>query len=152
MAAILGGEDQKISGSFHVNDLMSYISDIKLIFADASSQLNPQVFEKLIPEGMALEVKDYSVENKVYQSSMKMSISRLNGYLPIKLSGDFKVTDQWPGYWNNYFKVMLNNLNANLADRKLPAEVTSILKSEGISAKVMPQLQSFGKILFSPGF
>lgn len=154
MAAALGGQDQKISASFHLDDLTTYMSDVKLIFADTSKKFDPQVFEKLIPEGIRLEVKDYSTENKVYQTSMKINVGKSKGYFPIQLSGDFKVTDQWTAYWQDYFKNIINYIN-NLAannrpDEKLPAELTSILKS--ISQTCMPHLQSFGKMSFSLDF
>ena len=156
MQAILGAQDQKISASFHLNDLLSYINDIKLIFASDPNKFSPQIFEKLIPEGMLFDVKDYSVENKIYQSSLKMSGGRLNGRFPIKLSGDFKVTDQWPIYWQDYFKIMLKNINSIIAnaqaDEKLSDELMSLLKNKDIAAACMPQLQSFGKMLFSLDF
>lgn len=145
MQAALGPQDQKISASFHLNDLDAYINDIKQIFADVPDKVNSQVFEKLIPEGIRLDIKNYSTENRVYQTSMKGSFGKSNGYFPIKLSLDFKVTDQWPEYWGNYFQSMLSNL----VDVELPAELLSILKDRDVPTKCMPQLQSFGKILFS---
>jgi hypothetical protein len=156
MQAILGAQDQKISASFHLNDLLNYINDIKLIFASDPNKFSPQIFEKLIPEGMLFDVKDYSIENKIYQSSLKMSGGRLNGRFPIKLSGDFKVTDQWPSYWQDHFKIMLKNINSIIAnaqaDEKLSDELMSLLKNKDIAAACMPQLQSFGKMLFSLDF
>ncbi|MGV8947817.1 MAG: hypothetical protein ACOH2E_00385 [Candidatus Paracaedibacter sp.] len=156
MQAILGAQDQKISASFHLNDLLNYINDIKLIFASDPNKFSPQIFEKLIPEGMLFDVKDYSIENKIYQSSLKMSGGRLNGRFPIKLSGDFKVTDQWPSYWQDYFKIMLKNINSIIAsaqaDEKLSDELTSLLNNKDIAVACMPQLQSFGKMLFSLDF
>jgi hypothetical protein len=156
MQAILGAQDQKISASLHLNDLLNYINDIKVIFASDSNKFTPQLLEKLIPEGTMFEIKNYSTENKIYQSSLKMSGGKLNGRFPIKLSGDLKVTDQWPAYWQEYFKIMLKNINSIMAsaqtEEKLPEELVSLLKSKDISTTCMPQLESFGKILVSLDF
>lgn len=148
VAAALGSQDQKISASFHLDDFLTYVDDVKLIFADTSNKFNPQFIEKLFPEGIRLEIKDYSTENKVYQTSMKVSLGKSNGYFPIKLSGDFKVTDQWATYWQDYFKVMVKSL----ADAELPEGIASALKGEGASKTCMPELQSFGKMSFSGDF
>lgn len=156
MQAILGAQDQKISASFHSNDIINYISDVKLIIASDPNKFSPQIFEKLIPEGTKLEIKDYSLENKIYQTSFKMSAGKLNSRFPVKLSWDFKATDQWPTYWQDYFKIMLKNINSIMvnakAEEKLPDELMSLLKSRDIPITCMPQLQSFGKILFSLDF
>lgn len=156
MQAILGAQDQKISASFHSNDIINYINDIKLIIASDPNKFSPQIFEKLIPEGTKLEIKDYSLENKIYQTSFKMSAGKLNSRFPVKLSWDFKVTDQWPTYWQDYFKIMLKNIDSIIAnlqvDEKLSVDLISLLKTKDISTTLMPQLQSFGKILFSLDF
>lgn len=156
MQAILGAQDQKISASFHSNDIINYINDIKIIIASDPNKFSPQIFEKLIPEGTKLEIKDYSLENKIYQTSFKMSAGKLNSRFPVKLSWDFKVTDQWPTYWQDYFKIMLKNIDSIIAnlqvDEKLSVDLISLLKTKDISTTLMPQLQSFGKILFSLDF
>jgi len=147
VAAALGPQDQKISASFHLDDFLTYVDDVKLIFADTSNKFNPQFIEKLFPEGIRLEIKDYSTENKVYQTSMKISLGKSNGYFPIKLSGDFKATDQWATYWQDYFKTMVKGLAG-----VLPEGIASTLKGEGIAKACVPELQSFGKMSFSGDF
>lgn len=148
MLTVLGPQDQKISASFHVNDFMSYIEDLKRIYTNSMSKDNAQDFNKLIPEGIRLDINNYSTENKIYQSSMKGSFGRTKDSFPIKLSGEFKVTDQWSIYWNDYLKSMINNLT----DAKLSEEFISTLKNEEVSKNIMPQLQSFGKMQFSMDF
>ncbi len=145
MQAVLGPQDQKICASFHVNDFMAYIEDLKLIYANAVNKVDSPDLKKLVPEGIRLDIKNYSTENKVYQSSMKGSIGRSKDFFPIKLSGDFKATDQWPSYWNDYFKSMVGNL----AGAELPPEFMSSLKNKDIPKNTLPQLQSFGKMQFS---
>jgi|GEM_PF-3549312 len=145
MQAALGPQNQKISASFYLKDLEAYVNDIKQIFTNVPDKVNPQIFEKLIPEGIRLDIKNYSTENKIYQTSLKGSFEKSNGYFPVKLSMDFKVTDQWPEYWNSYFQSMLSNL----ADIELPQELLSILKDTDVPTKCMPQLQAFGKMLFA---
>lgn len=148
MQAALGPQNHKITASFHLNDLMTYINDLKVIINDASNKPNPQVLEKLLPVGTRFDLQNYSVENNVYQSTMKASVENVKGNIPIKLSGDFKVTDQWTSYWKTYYK----NVMHALADAKLPDDFMAVLKRDDISTICLPQLQTFGKMVFSMDF
>lgn len=145
LQAALGPQDQKASLTMHLNDAEAYFANVKALFAKGVSKENIQDFEALFPEGTQLVINDFSTENKVYQNSMKGSLERLKDQFPIKISGDFKVTDQWENYWQEYHKKIISEMT----DAELPAELLSILKNEKVSKNIMPQLQTFGKMHFS---
>ncbi|MBM3467843.1 MAG: hypothetical protein FJX71_00230 [Alphaproteobacteria bacterium] len=153
MQAALGPQDQKFSVKFHVNDWESYFNDLVSMFK--SSRANNEgkdVFEnqmeKMFPEGTRFEIEDFTSNNKVYLSSMSGSVERLKNNLPIKITVDYKVTDEWEKYWELYHKKIVNDLShLNLSEG-----IMSVIKDEKVFKTIIPQLQTLGQTQFTLAF
>lgn len=152
--AIMGPQDQKISLSFHLDDYETYIESLKelkdkSVNKDGARDV-PGTFGKLLPEGLRIDLKDYSFTNSVDKGFMKLNIARSKDSFAIKGSGDIKLLDQWPAYWQSYFENLIETIKLDTSPEMSQQEKQKVVALMGCFAKEgNPQLQHFGNIIYS---
>lgn len=143
----LGEQNQKMSFSFHVNDFEKYVENILSLVSDKTTAEvgDLKFFEnlnKLFPEGIRFELKDFSTVNPVYTSSVKVSFERTTDQYLLSISGDSTVGNEWGNYWKSCEKKLLQDLD-NIS---FSSETMSIIKGDTFFKDIMPQLQTFGQM------
>ena len=130
-----GLEDQKIFLTFHVNNIDGYIKDIKTLIIGQ----NWGDIEKIFPEGLSVQIKEYSTNNKVWDTSIKSNLERNNNLFTMGISLDFKAKEGWDAYWPAYFEEMLTT-----AGFKGIFENIKSAENRDLIEKLRPRLQDFG--------